>query len=164
MLRLNQFIALCFFIGVTGAIPRSTRVLNRSLIVHFLLGLTIFALMIDPVDASIQIVVKLVLMLMFIAGTVLLTRKFDLIVPAATAVVMCENLIAFLGIPVVIWMNLAEQTVYIPFYISVALVVWGLAVTGFIFRQVLALKANIAVLLSFLYFLFTDVGSFLVLI
>lgn len=164
MLNIPHFLALCFFMNVKGGIPKSTQLLNRSLIAHFLLGLTLFALMIDPVEASIQISAKLFLMSFFIFATVLLTKKFDLLIPAFTAIVMCENLIAIVGIPVVIWINMAEQDVYIPFYLSVALVIWGLAVTGFILRQLLSFKAGLATIVALLYFLVTDLGAFLVLL
>ena len=163
MTQISRFITLCFFMKNHGELPQSRQLLSTSLITHFFLGLIILALTIDPVEASIQISAKLVFSLFFILAAVLLARKFSLLVPAITAIIMCENLIALIGLPVVFWMHMAEEKVFIPFYISVALVVWGLAVTGFILRQLFSIKLGSAVMVSTLYFLVADLGSFLLL-
>jgi len=162
MTQIFHFITLCFFMNNRGDLPQSRQLLSTSLITHFFLGLIIFALMIDPVEASIQISAKLVFSLFFVLIAVVLARKFSLFVPAITAIIMCENLIALIGLPVVFWMHITE-TVVIPFYITVALVVWGLAVTGFILRQMFSIKSGSAAIVSVLYFLVADLGSFLLL-
>lgn len=160
MKQISHFITLCFFMNNNRELPQSRQLLSTSLIVHFFLGLIILALLIDPVEASIQISAKLVFSLFFVMTAVLLARKFSMFVPAITAIIMCENLIALIGLPVVFWMHMTE-TVVIPFYITVALVVWGLAVTGFIVRQLFSIKLGSAAMVSVLYFLVADLGSFL---
>jgi hypothetical protein len=141
-------------------LPQSRQLLSTSLIVHFFLGLVILALLVDPVEASIQISAKLVFSFFFVLVAVVLARKFSLFLPAITAIIMCENLIAFIGLPVVFWLH-STETVVIPFYITVALVVWGVAVTGFIVRQLFSIKLGSAAIVSVLYFLVADLGSFL---
>jgi hypothetical protein len=160
--QISRFITLCFFMQNHQDLPRSQKLLRISLVIHFFLGLVILALMIDPVEASIQISAKMVFSLFFVLIAVLFARKFSLFLPAITAIIMCENLIAFIGLPVAFWMHSVEEVV-IPFYISVALVVWGLAVTGFILRKLFSIKLGSAAMVSVLYFLVADLGSFLLL-
>lgn len=160
MTQISHFITLCFFMNHDEELPQSRQLLSTSLITHFFLGLVILALLIDPVEASIQISAKLVFSLFFVLVAVVLARKFSMFVPTMTAIIMCENLIALIGLPVVFWLHVSE-TVVIPFYITVALVVWGLAVTGFILRQMFSIKLGSAAIVSVLYFLVADLGSFL---
>ena len=160
MTQISRFITLLFFMKNYEELPQSRQLLTKSLITHFVLGLLILALMLDPVEASIQMSAKLVFSLFFVLVAVLFARKFSLFLPAITAIIMCENLIAIIGLPVVFWMHSVEEVV-IPFYISVALVVWGLAVTGFILRQLFSIKLGAATAVSVLYFLTADLGSFL---
>lgn len=160
MIQISHFITLCFFMNNDGELPQSRQLLSTSLITHFFLGLGILALLIDPVEASIQISAKLVFSLFFVLVAVVLARKLSMFVPTMTAIIMCENLIALIGLPVVVWLHISE-TVVIPFYITMALVVWGLAVTGFILRQMFSIKLGSAAIVSVLYFLVADLGSFL---
>lgn len=160
MKQIYHFITLCFFMNNDGELPQSRQLLSTSLIAHFFLGLGILALLIDPVEASIQISAKLVFSLFFVLVAVLFARKFSLFVPAITAIIMCENLIALIGLPVLFWLHVTEIVV-IPFYITVTLVVWGLAVTGFILRRMFSIKLGSAAMVAILYFLVADLGSFL---
>lgn len=161
MTQVSHFITLCFFLQKNQQMPQPRYLLSASLITHFFLGLMILALLVDPVEASIQISVKMLFSVFFVLTAVIFARKFKKFVPTVTAIIMCENLIAIIGLPLVIWMQFAEEMVFLPFYLSLTLLLWGGAVAGFIFRQSFSMKTGTTLIVAFMYFMIANLGSYL---
>jgi hypothetical protein len=140
-------------------------IFSSSLVIYMLLGLFIQANITDPIEAFIQIFVEIFITLIFLGALVLKdgsTYHFERFI---TAILVCENFVYILALPLAFWFIFAKGTaasVY-PIYIGVLLILWSIAIIAYLFKGLFNFDKQISIILSVTYFLFTYFGSFVLL-
>ncbi|MCK5191827.1 MAG: hypothetical protein KAR12_17440, partial [Methylococcales bacterium] len=120
--------------------------------------LFIQANMIDPSEAFFEVVVETLLTFGFVWLILFLNKTLHLYVPIITAVLFCENVVAFFGVPVVIWLTVSEDL--ISYYLFGLLMLWDFVLITFIIKKVLSINTTASLTISFFYFMMTYVGAY----
>ncbi len=152
------YLPLCWLNSNPVDLPRSTRFLNQNLVFYFILELFIQANMIDPFEALFEVLIETILTLSFVGLILFLNKTTHLYVQILTAVLFCENIIAFFGVPVVIWLTVTEDT--LSYYLMGLLVFWDYILITFIIKKVLLINTAASLTISFFYFGMTYAGAY----
>ncbi len=134
------FASQCLFQPLPKDWPISREESNRTILFYLAVFWSIQILFLgDAAEAFLATILELVLTLGFLFAVLGLTKRLSSFVPAATFIVGAEALLGILAIPVIVWLRVAEGAeLLVAFYSLIALSLWGLAVLGHVFRQVLA--------------------------
>lgn len=163
---LKDYVQLCWFKGYPEDLQTDRKFLWINLAVYMLLGLFIQANITDPVEAFIQIFVEILITLIFLGALILKdgsTYHFERFI---TAILVCENFVYILALPLAFWFIFAKGTaasVY-PIYVGVLLILWSIAIIAYLFKGLFNFDKQISIILSVAYFLFTYFGSFVLLL
>ncbi|MGR8933580.1 MAG: hypothetical protein ACU837_04230 [Gammaproteobacteria bacterium] len=158
-----KFLPLCFFSQKLqiNDYPASLPTLKNALLLHFLLGLLIVNQLIEAIEGGILMLAEMFLTLGFVWFSVLLSRHSASFLRVASAFFVCANIIGIISFPFAFWLNIVEnERVHLPFYIAAVLMLWYLAVVGFLLRRFLHFKLGNCFSLTLLYFLICYVGAF----
>jgi len=163
---LKDYIQLCWFKGYPEDLPTDRRFLWVNLGIYMLLGLFIQANITDPVEAFIQIFVEIFITVIFLGALILKdgsTYHFERFV---TAVLVCENFVYILALPLAFWFIFVKgsASAAYPIYIGVALIGWSIAIITYLFKGLFSFDWQISAVLSVAYFLCTYFGSFVLLL
>ncbi|MCK5477915.1 MAG: hypothetical protein KAI44_03270 [Methylococcales bacterium] len=139
-------------------LPKSITFLKQNFWFYFIVELFIQANMIDPSEAFFEVVVETLLTFGFVWLILFLNKTLHLYVPIITAVLFCENVVAFFGVPVVIWLTVSEDL--ISYYLFGLLMLWDFVLITFIIKKVLSINTTASLTISFFYFMMTYVGAY----
>lgn len=139
-------------------LPKSTLFFKQNLVFYFVVELFIQANMIDPSEALIEVIIETSFTLSFVALILFLTKNSHLYISIATAVLFCENVIAFFGVPVVIWLTVSENI--ISYYLMGLLIFWDFILITNIIKKVLSINMAASLTISFVYFIMTYAGAY----
>jgi len=154
------YFPLCFLKINPLDLPRSVAFFKQNLWFYFVLELFIQANMIDPYEAFFEVVIETSLTLCFVGLILFLNKSNHLYIQIATAVLFCENVIAFFGVPVVIWLTVSESI--LSYYLLGLLVLWDFILITYIIKQILSINMAASLAISFFYFLMTYFGAYAV--
>jgi hypothetical protein len=152
------YLPLCWLNANPVDLPRSTRFLNQNLVFYFIVELFIQANMIDPFEALFEVLIETTLTLSFVGLILFLNKTTHLYVQILTAVLFCENVIAFFGVPVVIWLTVTEDS--LSYYLMGLLVLWDFILITYIIKKVLLINTAASLTISFFYFGMTYAGAY----
>ena len=139
-------------------LPKSVGFLKQNFWFYFIIELFIQANMIDPYEAFFEVVVETLLTFGFVWLILILNKTMHLYVPIITAVLFCENVVAFFGVPVVIWLTVTDDMIsYVLFGL---LMFWDYVLITFIVKKVLSINTAASLTISFFYFIMTYVGAY----
>ena len=139
-------------------LPRSVEFLKQNFWFYFIVELFIQANMIDPSEAFFEVIVETALTFAFVWLILFLNKSTHLYVQIITAVLFCENVVAFFGVPVVIWLTVSESM--ISYYLFGLLIFWDFVLITFIIKKVLSINTAASLTISFFYFILTYVGAY----
>jgi len=139
-------------------LPRSVEFLKQNFWFYFIVELFIQANMIDPSEAFFEVIVETTLTFAFVGLILFLNKSTHLFVQIITAVLFCENVVAFFGVPVVIWLTVSESL--ISYYLFGLLIFWDFILITFIIKKVLSINTAASLTISFFYFVMTYVGAY----
>jgi hypothetical protein len=139
-------------------LPRSVEFLKQNFWFYFIVELFIQANMIDPSEAFFEVIVETSLTFAFVGLILFLNKSTHLYVQIITAVLFCENIVAFFGVPVVIWLTVSESI--ISYYLFGLLIFWDFILITFIIKKVLSINTAASLTISFFYFVMTYVGAY----
>ena len=139
-------------------LPKSITFLKQNFWFYFIVELFIQANMIDPSEAFFEVVVETLLTFGFVWLILFLNKTLHLYVPIITAVLFCENVVAFFGVPVVIWLTVSEDL--ISYYLFGLLMLWDYVLITYIIKKVLSINTAASLTISFFYFMMTYVGAY----
>ena len=139
-------------------LPKSITFLKQNFWFYFVVELFIQANMIDPSEAFFEVVVETLLTFGFVWLILFLNKTLHLYVPIITAVLFCENVVAFFGVPVVIWLTVSEDL--ISYYLFGLLMLWDYVLITYIIKKVLSINTAASLTISFFYFMMTYVGAY----
>lgn len=152
------YLPLCWLKANPVDLPRSTSFLNQNLVFYFILELFIQANMIDPFEALFEVLIETTLTISFVALILFLNKTTHLYVQILSAVLFCENVIAFFGVPVVIWLTVSEDA--LSYYLMGFLVLWDFILITFIIKKVLLINMAASLTISLFYFAMTYAGAY----
>lgn len=139
-------------------LPNSSVFLKQNLIFYFIVELFIQANMIDPTEAFVEVVIETSFTLGFVWLILALNNTSHLYIKIITAVLFCENIVAFFGVPIVIWLTVSEDL--LSYYLLAALIVWDYALITYIVKKVLSINTLASLTISFFYFVMTYAGAY----
>ena len=156
---LKQYIPLCWYKNQPLELTRSVNLLKKNLLIYFVIEYFMQANMTDdPFESFTEVSVQIILALLFIALLLRLNKTLYAFVQVTTAIVISSNAISIFVVPVLIWLTVDEGI--LSYYCLGILFVWELTVIAYIFRKSLALNTAASLVVSFLYFIITYLGTF----
>lgn len=158
MSNFSAYLPLCVLKENPLELPMSKAFLIQNFWFYFLVELFIQANMIDPSEAFFEVIIETTLTFCFVAIILYLNKTSHLYVQIITAVLFCENVVAFFGVPVVVWLTVDESI--ISYFTLGLLVLWDYILITFIIKKVIAINLAASLTVSFFYFLITYVGAY----
>ncbi len=155
---IKLYLPLCWLKTNPVDLPRSTSFLNQNLVFYFILELFIQANMIDPFEALFEVLIETTLTISFVGLILFLNKTTHLYVQILSAVLFCENVIAFFGVPVVIWLTVSEDV--LSYYLMGFLVFWDFILITYIIKKVLLINTAASLTISLFYFAMTYAGAY----
>jgi len=127
---------------------------------YLISGIIVEGLIADPADGALEVSLRTIMAFSSIATLLLVIKKWQYYGQLFTAIFVCENFIMTLAIATealdfVMVMNHEEYREEISISLAVLLVGWYIAIVSYIFRQLLAFKMSLSVILAFSYFILT---------
>ncbi len=159
---LKDYIQLCWFRGEPYDLPTDRKFLWINIGLYLLFGLFIQANISDPLEAFLQVFLEILITLAFMAIIVLKKDEgFYTFERFLTAILVCENFIYVLGLPLAFWFIFAKgsATEIYPIYIAAFLISWSLAIIAYLLKEIFEFSWQVSISLSVLYFLLTYLGS-----
>jgi len=158
----KEYIQLCWLNGFPEDLPTDRKFLWINLAVYLLLGLFIQGNISDPVEAFIQIFIEVAITLLFMAGLLIKdgsTYNFERFL---TAILVCENFVYTLGLPILFWFIFAKggEFASYPIYVGAILMIWSIIIIAYLLKGLFDLDWKMGAALSVLYFFLTYFGSF----
>jgi len=155
---LKLYLPLCWLKVNPLDLPKSTTFLKQNFWFYFVVELFIQANMIDPSEAFFEVIVETSLTFSFVGLILFLNKTTHLYIQIITAVLFCENVVAFFGVPVVVWLTVSES-IY-SYYLFGLLIFWDFILITFIIKSILSINTAASLAISFFYFLMTYVGAY----
>jgi hypothetical protein len=163
MRLLKNYLMLCWFKNSPVDLQPSRSFIWKNVLFYITVGIIVEANISDPAEATVEIFVETVVTISLILTLLIFTRKLHLFKQLLTALIVCENFILVLGMITEILDVLAQKTEYkdYPIYLGGALVMWFIAIVGYIMRQMFSFEMLKSTLLALFYFVFTYAGTFI---
>ncbi len=158
----KDYFQLCWLSGYPEDLPTDRNFLWVNLIFYLLLGLFIQGNISDPVEAFVQILIEVVITLLFITALLVKEGSAYNFERFLTAILVCENFVYALGLPILFWYILAKGSTmaHYPIYTGMALMVWSVVIIAFLLKGLFDFNWKTSTALSVLYFILTYFGSF----
>lgn len=150
---LKQYLPLCWFKNHPLQLPRSVPFFQQNLAFYFLVWVIVQANMISTLEAFVEMTLETALTLLFVAVVLSLNRTLHNYIQVATAVLLCENMVAIVGVPIIVWLTVTNS--WISYIFLAALIFWDFALITYIMKKVLAIDIWASLVVSFLYLLTT---------
>ncbi|MGR9044343.1 MAG: hypothetical protein ACU83N_03545 [Gammaproteobacteria bacterium] len=155
---LKHYVPLCWFKNNPLELPRSTVFFQNNLYFYVLVELFIQINVTDPIEAIVEVALETSLTLLFVAGLLFIKKALAGFIPAATSFLVCENIVAAFGLPVVIWLTTTDDL--LSYYFLAFLILWDIAMITYLIKRILTTNVVTALLLSVAYFISTYIGAF----
>ncbi len=154
------YLPICWFKVNPLDLPKSHLFLKQNLIFYFIVELFIQANMIDPSEAFFEVIIETSLTLGFVGLILFLNKTTHLYVQILTAVLFCENVIAFFGVPIVVWLTVTDDI--LSYYLLGLLIFWDFVLITYIVKKVMAINTAAGFAISFFYFMLTYAGAYFI--
>lgn len=160
MRLLLNYLASCWFNKNPAELHPDKGFMLKVLVFYLTSGIIVESLIADPADGTIEVVLRTVMAFTSMSALLLYLRRFQLLPQLFTAVFVCENFIMSLAIGaealdyVMVrdhWPNREE----ISLSIAVLLVLWYIAIVGYILRRFFDYRIVRSCMLAFSYFVLT---------
>lgn len=152
------YLPLCWLKINPLDLPSSESFFKQNLWFYFIVELFIQANMIEPSEALIEVVIETFLTLSFVGLILFLNKSSHLYIQIATAVLFCENVVAFFGVPVVIWLTVSESI--LSYYLFGLLTLWDFVLITYILKSILSINLAASLTIALFYFVMTYVGAY----
>ncbi|NOT86541.1 MAG: hypothetical protein HOP02_17550 [Methylococcaceae bacterium] len=154
MKLLLDYIALCFFINNPNDLEPSKSFVWKCIAFYLISGSIVEGLISDPADGSLEVAMRAIVAVTLIVLMVVVLKQWPRFIQLLTAIFMCENFIMTLGIATEVLDHYLQRTPYenIPLYIGGLLILWYIAILGYIIRQMFEYNLLASLILAFWYF------------
>lgn len=158
MTNFKLYFPICWLKVNPLDLPSSITFLKQNFWFYFVVELFIQANMIDPFEAFFEVVIETSLTCAFVAIILLFNKTRHLYVQILTAVLFCENVVAFFGVPIVVWLTVSENV--FSYYIFGLLILWDFVLITHIIKHVMGTSLAASLVVSLFYFLLTYIGAY----
>lgn len=150
---LKHYLPLCWFKNHPLQLPSSVPFFQQNLIFYFLIWVTVQANMISTLEAFVEMTLETALTVLFVAVILSLNRSMHNYIQVATAVFVCENVVAIVGVPIIAWLTVTNS--WLSYVFLIALILWDFALITYIMKKALAIDILASLVVSFVYFVTT---------
>ncbi|MFN3919768.1 MAG: hypothetical protein ACK4JF_05710 [Methylohalobius sp.] len=166
MQLVKTFVSLCFFRRLPQDWSISLKDYEKTALFYLAVFWSIQSLLMgEPAEAFVAAISELILTQIFVFFVVCLARRRGFFFPAATLIMGAEGVVGLLAIPGLVWLRVAEGPALLAaFYSLMLFLLWGLAVLGHIFRQVLARPSSFGFGVACVYAAETYLGTLFLLV
>lgn len=157
---LFKYLSLCLFRNNPADLVPTGSFMWKVVGFYLASGIIVESLIADPADGTLEVSLRTIMAFSSIAVLLLIMKKWQYYNQLFTAIFVCENLIMTLATVtegLYFWLVM-KHYVYseeVSIAIGVVLVLWYLAIVGYIFRQFFAFKTSLSVILAVGYFVLT---------
>lgn len=162
---LKDYLQLCWLSGYPEDLPTDRKFLLINLAFYLAMGLFIQSNISDPIEAFLQIIIEVTITLLFMVALLLKDGSSYNFERFLTAILVCENFVYVLALPLAFWFIFAKGTsasLY-PLYIGTVLIIWSIVIIAYLLKGLFGLDWKSGTALSVLYFILTYFGSFAIL-
>lgn len=147
---IREYLPLCWFSANPLDLPRSTRFFRNNLIFYFVVELFIQVNMIDDFEAVFEVILETGLTLAFVGLILFLNKSLHSYIPIASAILFCENVVAVVVVPVMVWLTIAEDE--LSYIMMILLIIWDFALIAYVCRRALGINKAAGLVVSLFYF------------
>ena len=160
MKLLIKYLSLCWFRNNPADFTPTKSFMWKTVAFYLVSGMIVEGLISDPADGTLEVVLRTVMAFSTIATLLLVVKKWQYFNQLFTAIFVCENFIMTLATVtegMYFWMVMKhyEYAEEVGIGIGALLLVWYLAIVGYIFRQFFSYKMSASLILAFTYFVMT---------
>lgn len=106
--------------------------------------------MIDDFEAIFEVILETGLTLAFVAIILCLNKTFHSFIPITSAILFCENVVAVVVVPVMVWLTITEDE--LSYLAMILLVVWDFSLVAYVCRKALGINKAAGLVVSLFYF------------
>ena len=163
---LKQYLPLCWLGEIPDNLSTSKSFIWRNLVLYICAGLFIQGNIIDPAEASIQILIELFITVVFVFTLLKIKKSLAQFEVVFTAFIICENFFYLAALPIAIWYITVRTSEYsmLPIYGGIILVIWFCAMISSLLQKLFNFRVMPSILLSVFYFIATYLVSFALLL
>ena len=157
---LLKYLSLCLFRNNPIDLVPPNSFMWKVVAFYLVSGIIVESLIADPADGTLEVSLRTIMAFSTIAVLLLVMKKWQYYNRVFTAIFVCENLIMTLATiteALYFWMVMKhyEYSEEVSIAIGVVLVLWYLAIVGYIFRQFFSFKISLSIILAVGYFVMT---------
>jgi hypothetical protein len=132
----------------------------KTVAFYLVSGIIVESLISDPADGTLEVLLRTIMAFTSIATLLLIIKQWTYFNQLFTAIFVCENFIMTLatateGTYFVLVMNKYEYAEEVSIAFGLFLVIWYLAIVGYILRQLFLYRMGVSITLAFSYFVLT---------
>jgi hypothetical protein len=160
MKLLIQYLSLCWFKNNPADLTPTKSLMWKTVAFYLISGIIVESLIADPADGTLEVSLRTIMAFSTVATLLLIVKKWQYYNQLFTAIFICENFIMTLatateGLYFLLVMKHYEYAEELSIGIGVLLLVWYLAIVGYIFRQFFSYRMSLSLILAFGYFVMT---------
>ena len=157
---LIRYLSLCWFRNNPVDLVPTKSFMWKTVVFYLMIGIIVEGLIADFADGTLEVLLRTIMAFSTITALLLVLRKFQHFNQLFTAIFVCENFIMLLATAtegLYFWMIMThkEKAEEISIGIGILLVMWYLAIVGYILRRTFHFKTVSSILLAFGYFVLT---------
>lgn len=160
MSLLLDYLALCWFRNNPLDLHPAPPFMWKTVAFYLLSGCIVEGLIADPADGSLEVFLRTIMAFSSLGVFLFVVKQRSYFHQLFTAIFVCENFIMTLAVAAEgldYWMVMHHypQREEVSIGLAVFLVVWYLAIVGYILRQMFSFKIRTSLTLAFSYFVLT---------
>ena len=161
-MTLTNYLKNCFFLGNTiTEVEANTPFILKNILYYIILGTIVKSNTSDPVNGSIEMVMRIIIALVFVSSLLYWIKQLPLFSNLFLAVIVCENFFMTLAVikEFLVLFSLISESNYIIQYSSWILLIWHISVLIFILKKILPFSSLITFLFAVSYYGMMTYGS-----
>ncbi|WP_031435499.1 hypothetical protein [Methylomarinum vadi] len=146
----RQYLPLCWFAANPLDLTRSVGFFKHNLWFYFVVELFIQVNMIDNFEAVFEVILETGLTLLFVGIVLFLNKSTHSYIQVTSAVLFCENIIAVLAVPVMVWLTMTDNE--FSYLLMFLLILWDFSLVAFVYKKALGINTAAGCVVSLFYF------------
>ncbi len=160
-MQLTPYLKNCWFWGNSTDIEPNTSFILKNILYYIILGTLVKSNISDPVEASIEMVMRILVTLIFISSTLYLANKLSLFLNLLSAVIICEIFFMTLtgGNELLTSFSLFPEWEVVTNYWGWIQLTWHVMVLIYILKQALSIDFFVTLLFAASYYGMMSYGA-----
>lgn len=163
---IKQYLPICWFGDIPEKLKTSKSFIWRNIVLYMCAGLFIQGNITDPVEAFLQILLELLIMVVFVFILLQINKSLARFETVFTAFIICENFFYLGALPIALWYIAVRTSEYsmLPIYAGIVLIIWFCAIISHLLQKLFNYGVMPSILMSVFYFIVTYLVSFAILL